>query len=80
MMKLAVKKALGEIPGSGYHYLLMPKRMENEQEHQLWAAMGFLIIEVDEKKGMELIEDACAALRHQIEIAFLTEEQNSDTI
>ncbi len=35
--------------------------------------MGYVIIEVEDARGEELIKEALAALKHQIEVALLTE-------
>lgn len=71
-MKLAIKKDEGSIPGAGYHYMLHPFRLP-EAEAPLWAAMGYQVVEVDQERGERLLAEAGAALRHQVEVAFLCE-------
>lgn len=72
-MKLAVRKEPGAIPGSGFHYMLVPKILE-ESEVPIWEQMGHIVIEVQEHHGQRLLLQAGAALHHQMEVAFLTED------
>jgi hypothetical protein len=71
-MKLAVmygKDTSGKVPMGGYHYMLMPVKLENEQQAQIYEMMGHIIIEVPDNKGEQLIKAACAAISHQLEVA-----------
>lgn len=80
-MKLAVRKEPGHIPGSGFHYHLFPIEMNGpEGMHELaFKMMGHVIIEVDDERGKELIKDAKLALKHQVEIALLTDAAEKAT-
>lgn len=73
MMKLAVNKTPVHIPGGGFHYLLHPLEMRNQQEVNIFISLGYIIIEVPDAKGDQLIESAQAALAHQLEVAAFTE-------
>ncbi len=74
-MKLAVRREPGHIPGSGFHYMLFPMPMNaNLMEPAFFELMGYIIIDVDEARGLELISEARAALKHQIEVAILTDK------
>lgn len=77
-MKLAVRKDEGSVPGGGYHYMLMPKKFEDERETQIWQMMGHIIIEVPDEHGERLLTQAGAALNHQMEVAVLTEKAIKD--
>lgn len=75
-MKLAVKKEAAQ-NGSGFHYMMFPNKMECPEIHtQSWCfeLMGYIIIEVDDAKGEELLQSARKALGHQCEIAVLAEK------
>lgn len=71
-MKLAIKKDEGSIPGGGFHYMLHPFRIPDE-EAPLWSAIGYQVVGVGEEKGQRLLKEAGDALRHQVEVAFLYE-------
>ncbi len=75
-MKLAVMKQEGSIPGGGFHYMLMPRldRENEEKAAELWGMMGHVIIDVPAEVGERLLSEAGAALRHQCEVAVLTEK------
>ncbi len=77
VMKLAVRKEEGSIPGAGFHYNLHPIEMRNDLETEIFQRMGYIIIEVPEKKGAQLIKAACAALSHQIEVAVFADAAES---
>ena len=72
-MKLAVKKDGGEL--QGYHYMLHPIAIGDDAgtTPEFWTLIGYHVIEVDEVKGARLLKKAAAALRHQIEVAFLVD-------
>lgn len=74
MIKLAVNKMPGHIPGGGFHYLLHPIAMMSDQEAEIFKLMGYVIIEVPGEKATELLKEANAALKHQVEVAILTEQ------
>lgn len=73
-MKLAVMKMPGHIPGGGFHYCLVPKRLESDSEAAIWQLMGHTVIEVSAEVGERLLASAVAALNHQVEVAYLTEK------
>lgn len=73
-MKLAVKKEPGIIPGSGFHYMLFPNKMENDFEVEAFSLMGHVIIEVPNDQGEKLLAAGRKALMHQIEIAKITDQ------
>ncbi len=78
MMKLAVKKDGGEMQGlGGYHYILMPIRFGQPgmewMAPEVWEMMGHTIIEVEDEVGERLLKQSADALRHQYEVAVLTE-------
>lgn len=77
-MKFAVRKEEGQIPGAGFHYMLHPIAMRNDIEAAIFSRTGHLIIEVDTATGNRLINEACAALNHQCEVALITEKQNQE--
>lgn len=77
-MKLAVRKETGEIPGSGFHYFLLPIKLESDFQAAAFEQMGHIIIEVDADKAEALLDQARLALRHQIEIAHLAEAARVD--
>lgn len=76
-VKLAVMKAQGEIVGAGFHYMVFPQPMDADPELHLhsdiFALMGWIIIEVEAEKAERILDDARAALKHQIEVAHLCE-------
>jgi len=74
-MKLAVKKEPGFIPGGGFHYMMHPMKFESDQQAAVYELMGYNIVTVDEATGERLLEQARAALSHQVEVAYLTENQ-----
>lgn len=65
MMKLAVKKEPGRVPGTGYNYFLFPMI----PDLNFLELMGYIIIEVPVVVGERLLKEAGEALRHQCEIA-----------
>lgn len=73
-MRLAVRIEEGRIPGGGYHYMLHPMEV-SDAEAPLWAGMGYVLTEVDEARGRRLLQEAGAAIRHQVEIAVLVDPQ-----
>lgn len=74
-MKLAVRKEEGRVPGGGFHYLLAPIRFESDSHARLWELMGYIVIDVDNVTGERLLAEAGAALKHQCEVAVITEDQ-----
>ncbi len=72
-MKLAVSKTPSHIPGGGFHYQLMPLKIDSEDAAKLWHLMGHEIIEVKDEVADRLIDMAKSALVHQVEIALLVE-------
>jgi hypothetical protein len=73
-MKLAVRKEPGYIPGSGFHYMLFCVHpMEDEMESAVFARMGHIIIDVPDEDGQRMMNEARAALKHQMEIAYLAD-------
>lgn len=78
-MKLAIRKEEGSIPMGGYHYNLVPLKFESDREASLWGLLGYIIIEVTEEEGLRLLREAGAALRHQVEVAFITERMISES-
>ncbi len=73
-MKLAVRKEPGIVPGSGFHYMLFPMKMdENGMESEFFRLMGYVIVDVEDARGEELLAQGRAALKHQVEIAYLTD-------
>lgn len=72
-MKIAVRKEEGGIPGGGFHYMLHPIQMRCEQEAAIFGLMGYHVIGVDDAKGTRLLQEANAALRHQVEVACLVD-------
>lgn len=74
MTKLAVRKEPGIIPGGGYHYMLHPIAMKSDQEAAIFETIGYVIIEVDDAHAAKLLDNARAAINHQVEVAVLTEK------
>lgn len=76
-MKLAIRREIGSVPGGGYHYFLFPAALDveplNMQSEHL-KMVGHIIIEVDDKRGEELLADSRIALKHQCEIAILADK------
>jgi len=72
-VKLAIRKEEGRIPGGGFHYFLAPHQELGEQDARLWAALGWIVVEVDQARGERLLSEAGGALRHQFEIARLAD-------
>lgn len=77
MVKLAVKKEPGAVPFSGYHYMLHPFKMSSDYEAAVFKQIGYIIVEVDEATANRLTAEACAALNHQVEVAFIVENAGS---
>lgn len=80
-MKLAVRKDEGSIPGAGFHYMLMPLRLEGPNkvaDADILALTGHVIIEVSDEVGERLLKEAVAALNHQVEVATLAEKALHD--
>lgn len=76
-MKIAVRlDTSGTVPMGGYHFMAHPFAMKNDMEEALYAQMGYKIIVVTDQKGEQILEEARAALNHQVEIACLVEEQH----
>lgn len=73
-MKLAVRKEEGSIPGGGFYYMLHPLSMKSDVEAAIMEQTGHVIIEVSDDHGVRLLASACAALSHQVEVAFIVEE------
>ena len=71
-MKLAIKKDEGSIPGAGFHYMLHPCQVE-DQLAGFWRQIGYTVVDVPEERGKRLLQEAGAALRHQLEVAHLCE-------
>jgi hypothetical protein len=80
VVKLAVKKDEGSVPGGGYHYMLCPFAMESDKHAALWELMGYIIIEVDAEAGDRLLAGAREALRHQMEVAYLVDGPNQKVV
>lgn len=77
-MKLAVRKETGSVPGGGYHYMLMPFRLDGDQaiaDPAIMELTGHVIIDVADDVGERLLKSAGAALQHQYEVAILTEQE-----
>lgn len=72
-MKLAVRKEEGSVPGGGFHYLLHPIAMKSDAEGEIFRLMGHVLIEVEEARGEQLLGEARAALRHQVDVAYLVD-------
>jgi hypothetical protein len=72
-MKLAVKKEEGRIPGGGFHYLLIPKRMESPEEAEIWEFTGHVIIDVPSEVGERLLKESGQRLKHEVEVAHYAE-------
>lgn len=73
MVKLAVKKEEGRIPGGGFHYMLMPMRIEDAFQASAFERMGNIIIEVTDERAEELIKQAGEAMMHQLNVAVLAD-------
>jgi hypothetical protein len=73
-MKLAINKEEGRILEDGFRYSLFPKVMDNLIESAMLQEMGYILIEVTDEKGNQLLKQARLALMHQVEISILTEE------
>lgn len=67
----------GKVPLGGNHYMLFPKKL-GVQESEIFRLMGYEIIEVDEIEADRLIDQAGAALNHQVEVAVLVETQKKN--
>lgn len=74
-MQLAVRKDVGGVPGGGFHYMLHPIAM-GPHEGEIFALMGYHIIDVGPARGARLLAESVAALRSQIEVAYLVEGQH----
>jgi len=73
-MKLAVMKdSSGKFPMGGFHYNVIPMAMQDDLSIWTYEKMGHIIIEVDDETGKRLLKEAGAALRHQVEVAILTD-------
>ena len=53
--------------------MLHPIRLESEAHAEIFKLMGYCVIEVGDERGEQLLRDACAALKHQVEIAYLVD-------
>jgi hypothetical protein len=79
-MKLAVMKdESSRVPGGGYHYNLHPFEMRDEFECKVYQQMGYIIIEVEDLRGKELIKQAKDALNHQVNVAVLADAAEKNT-
>ncbi len=77
-MKLAVMKdTSGRVPMGGFHYMLMPIKLEDDMQAEIYKLMGHIIIEVPDEKGEQLIKAACATLQHQLEVAVFADAAES---
>jgi hypothetical protein len=74
MIKLAVRKEEGRLPGGGFHYMLHPFAMTSDQETMVFEMMGHVIIEVPSHDAVRLLKEAVAALNHQVQVAFIFEK------
>jgi hypothetical protein len=74
MTKLAVRKEASAIPCGGFHYMLHPLKMGSDTEAAIFDQMGYVIIEVADPQAATLLDAASAALRHQVDVAGLTEK------
>ncbi len=73
-IEIAVKKEPGHLPGGGFHYMTFPMAMgEHGMDARAFRMMGYIIVEVDKSVGLRLLEQARAALQHQLEIAVLAD-------
>lgn len=72
-MKLAVRKEQGAIPGGGFHYMLHIEPMPTAVEAAIFDKMGYIVVDVSDETGARLLEQARAALLHQVEIAVLAD-------
>ncbi len=72
-MLVAVRKEEGSIPGTGFHYLMYPIKFTNEMEPKFFELMGYIVFEVNDELGEELLRQARAALSHQVQVAHLCE-------
>ena len=79
-MRLAVRKEEGRIPGGGFHYLLHPLEVAPGQEEKIYASIGYNIVDVPDATGARLLSEACAALRHQMEVAHLIDGPEPRTV
>ncbi len=73
-MEIAVRKEEGSIPGTGYHYLMHPIKFENEFQAACYEQMGYVVFDVADTLGEELLVQARQALCHQIQVAHLCEK------
>lgn len=71
---LAVRKDQGSVIGGGFHYMLHPIELKDEFEAECFQMMGHDVFLVKKSIGERLLKSAREALRHQIEVATLTEQ------
>jgi hypothetical protein len=76
-MKLAVRKEPGTVPGGGFHYMLHLMAMESDAQAAVFEMIGYQITEVGDDEGARLLRDAGKALFHQVEVAWLVENQKA---
>lgn len=79
-MLLAVRKDEGSVPGGGFHYMLHPIEIASPREADLWRLMRYEIVEVEDERGKQLLADSRAALKHQVEVAFLVDGPDSKRV
>lgn len=73
-MKIAIRKdTLGSVPMGGFIYMTHPIAMKDENEASTFALMGYIIAEVEDKLGQDILNDAFKALNHQVNIAVIAE-------
>lgn len=75
MTLVAIRKDEGSIPGSGFHYMMMPMKMESPFQAYTYSRMGFKILELEDDIAERLLKESNAALVHQIEVANFTEDE-----
>ena len=76
-MRIAVKKDEGSVPGGVFHYMLHPNAMATDGEAAIFHAIGYHVLSVNNLTGERLLKEARETMRHQVEIAYLTEDPNT---
>jgi hypothetical protein len=79
-MRLAIKREAGEIPLSGYYYALHPFVIRCDEEAVAFTSIGYTIIEIDERRGERLLDEARNALALQAELLMLDEVERKHTM
>lgn len=76
-VKLALSRLPGHIPGGGFHYKLFPMAMDDPTTHchsEIFALMGYTILEVGKVQAEKMLEAARASLQHEVEVAYMFEK------